>query len=57
MKFFVEYNGKYVAEYKSVKSCLNYIEKKNLKDDENNLLVIICDNGDMYNYKGELIEE
>lgn len=45
MKYFVEYNGKYIAEYKTLKGCINYIEKRNLKDDENNSLNIVDGNG------------
>ena len=48
MKYFVEYNGKYIAEYKTIKGCLNFINKKQLKDDENTLLCIIDNNGVMY---------
>ena len=48
-RFWVEYNGKYVADYKSVKACLNLIRRKGLKDDFDNTLRIVDNNGDMYN--------
>lgn len=54
MKYFVEYNGKYIAEYKTLKGANNYIERRGLKNDDDNLLLIICDNGDMYRPKCEL---
>lgn len=41
MKFFVEYNGKYMAIYKSIKPCLKFINLKGWKDDENNILRIV----------------
>ena len=46
--YFVDYNGKFIARYKSVKACLNFINRKGLTDDYNNSLSIVDDNGDMY---------
>lgn len=40
MTFFVEYNAKYIASYKSLKAAQNFIARKGLKDDEWNLLRI-----------------
>lgn len=48
-RFWVEYNGKYVADYKSVPACLKFIERKKLQDDFDNALRIVDNNGDMYN--------
>lgn len=45
MKYFIEYNAKYIAEFKTLKGCINYIQRKNLKDDENNSLSIVDENG------------
>jgi len=49
-RFWVDYNGKYVADYKSVKACLNFISRKGLQDDYDNSLSIVDNNGDMYNW-------
>lgn len=46
--YFVYYNGKYIAEYKSVRACLNFINRKGLQDDYNNVLRIVNTDGDMY---------
>lgn len=48
-RFWVEYNGKYIADYKSVKACMNFINKKGLQDNFDNTLRIFDNNGDMYN--------
>ena len=48
-RFWVEYNGKYVADYKSVRACLNLIRRKGLKDDFDNTLRIVDNNGELYN--------
>lgn len=47
-KFFVVYNAKFIAMYKSVKACLNFIQRRQLKDDESNSLNIYDNNGDEY---------
>lgn len=56
MKYFVSYNAKYIAQCKSIKHCLSVITKKGLKDDENNLLEIVDEDGIYYDSKGELLE-
>lgn len=48
-RFWVEYNCKFIASYKSVKACLNFINRKGLQDDYHNTLSIVDNNGDMYN--------
>jgi len=48
-RFWIWYNGKYMAGYKSVRACLNFINRKNLQDDYNNALQIVDNNGDCYN--------
>jgi hypothetical protein len=48
-RFWVWYNGKYMAGYKSVRACLNFIKRKKLQDDYDNTLRIVDNNGDMYN--------
>lgn len=58
MKFFVEYNAQYMAMYKSVKACLNLINRKGWKNDEDNMLRIVDENGDEYDtITGAFIEE
>lgn len=54
MKYFVEYNGKYIAQYNTLKGANNFINKKGLKNDDDNLLLIIDDEGGMYKPTGEL---
>lgn len=55
--YFVEYNGRFLACYKSLKRAINYIAKKHLKDDEDNVLRIVDNNGEFYNTaNGEHIE-
>ena len=57
MKYFVEYNAQYMAMYKSVKACLNLINRKGWKNDENNMLRIVDENGDEYDtVTGSFIE-
>lgn len=48
MKYFVQYNAQYMAMYKSVKSCLNFINRKGWKNDEGNMLCIIDETGQEY---------
>lgn len=48
-RFWVWYNGNYMAVYKSVRACLNFINRKKWQDDFNNTLRIVDNNGDMYN--------
>lgn len=40
MTYFVEYNAKFIASYKTLKAAQNFIVRKGLKDDEWNLLRI-----------------
>lgn len=47
--FWIEYNGKYIAEYKSVRACINFISRKSLFNDCDNVLDIVDNNGDFYN--------
>lgn len=57
-RYFVDYNGKYIAEYKSIKACLNFIVRKGLKDDDDNMLLIWDDDRNMYNSKtGEQLND
>lgn len=56
MKYFIEYNAKFIAERKSIKACLSLIAKKNLKNDNDNLLYIVDEHGNYYNSMGEYIE-
>lgn len=46
--YFVEYNAVYIARYKTIKSCLNFIKRKNLKNDCNNVLRIWDNDGALY---------
>lgn len=58
MKYFVEYNAQYMAMYKSVKACLNLINRKGWKNNEDNMLRIVDENGDEYDtITGSFIEE
>lgn len=58
MKYFVSYNAKYMAEYKSVKACLDFINRKGYKNDEDNLLYIVDEEGEEYDtITGEPIQE
>lgn len=58
MKYFVSYNAKYMAEYKSVKACLDFINCKGYKNDEDNLLYIVDEEGEEYDVvTGKLIED
>lgn len=46
--FYVEYNACYIAMYKSIKACLNFIKRRRLRDDEDNLLRIWDNTGAIY---------
>lgn len=56
MKYFIEYNAKYIAERKSIKACVALIVKKGLKSDDDNLLYIVDEHGNYYNSNGEYIK-
>ena len=47
--FYVEYNGCYIAMYKSIRACLNFIKRRGLRDDEDNLLRIWDNTGTIHN--------
>lgn len=47
--FFVEYNCKFVAMYKSVKACLNFISRKDYVNDLDNTVRIFDKEGNEYN--------
>lgn len=49
MWYFVEYNCNYLAMYKSVRACLNFIDRKGLQDDLDNCLTIVDSEGNEYN--------
>lgn len=58
MWYWVDYNSKYVARYKSVNACINFINRKGYKDDSFNSLYIVDENGDIYSPKtGEMLRE
>jgi hypothetical protein len=47
--FFVEYNSKFMAMYKSVKACLNLISRKGYVNDLDNTVRIFDKEGNEYN--------
>ena len=51
MTYFVEYNAKYIASYKSLKAAQNFIARKGLKNDEDNVLTIWDNEGNEYEVK------
>jgi len=48
MTYYVDYNSKFIASYRSIKACLSFIKRKGLKDNYENSLKIIDLNGDIY---------
>ena len=46
---FIDYNGKYIAQYKRMRAALNYINRKGLQDDMDNTLRLVDDKGNEYN--------
>lgn len=48
-RYFVEYNGKFVATYKSVNACLNFISRKDYVNDLDNLVRVFDNDGNEYN--------
>lgn len=46
--YFVEYNCKFVAMYKSVKACLNFISRKGYTNDFDNTVRIFDKSGNEY---------
>ena len=58
MKYLVNYNAQNMAVYKSVKACLNLINRKGWKNDAENGLYIFDEEGNEYDtITGELIED
>lgn len=56
-KYFVEYNCKFIAMYKSVKACQNFINRKNLYSDDFNMCRIFDNEGCEFNiYTGQKID-
>lgn len=55
--FFVEYNGKFMSDYKTMKATLNFIKRKGYKNDEDNVLNVFDQDGNHYDpITGEPIE-
>jgi len=51
--YFVDYNGKYVGIYKTLRGALNLISRKGYKNDYDNTVRLVDDKGNMYNtYNG-----
>ena len=46
--FFVEYNCKFVAMYKSLKACINFISRKGYVNDLDNTVRIFDKDGNEY---------
>lgn len=46
--FFVEYNAKFMAMYKSVRACLNFISRKGYVNDLDNTVRIFDKDGNEY---------
>lgn len=47
--YFIQYNAQTMASYKSIRACLNHIERKGWKDDADNMLFIVDAEGNPYN--------
>lgn len=45
---FVDYNGKFIAQYKRMNAALNYINRKGLQDDLDNTLRLVDEKGNEY---------
>ena len=48
MTYYVDYNSKFIASYRSIKACLSFIKREGLRDNYENSLMIIDSNGDTY---------
>ena len=46
---FVDYNGKFIAQYRRMSAALAYIERKGLQNDLDNTLRLVDDKGNEYN--------
>lgn len=57
MTYFVSYNAKYIASRKSLKMAVKFIKTKGYKNDEDNLLYIVDQNGIYYTPEGVETEE
>lgn len=49
MFYFVDYNGEYIASYKTLHGCLNFIGRRGYQDDADNTLRIVDQYGNLYN--------
>lgn len=49
MKYFIDYNGKFIAIRKILKGCLKFIKSREIINDEDNILRIFDENGGEYN--------
>lgn len=47
--YFVDYNGAYIAQYRTLRGALNYIARKGLRNDLDNVLDLVDSDGEMYN--------
>lgn len=48
-KFFVEYNCAFVADYMTLRRALDYVKRKHLVNDEDNIVRIVDREGNEYN--------
>ncbi len=46
---FIDYNGKFIAQYKRMSAALAYINRKGLQDDLDNTMRLVDDKGNEYN--------
>lgn len=57
-RYFVEYNAKFIATYKSIRACIRFIERNGLKGNYSNSLCIYDNDGNEYEpINGNLITE
>lgn len=57
-KYWVYLNGKYIADYRTLRGCLNYIERRKLEYNYDNDLGIIDNEGNEYHpYTGKMMNE
>lgn len=49
MWYFVCYNGEFVAQYKRVKSCVDFIDRKGWVEDWLTQIEIVDSKGELYN--------
>lgn len=47
--YYVEYNCKFIAMYKTLNGALKFIERKGLKNDYDNIVRLFDNNGNEYN--------